>query len=70
MNDLYSSLKISDTKTEKVGFSKTSHFLLSNLVMPTNGKYTMKFVYNGSNVNYNQNIMITLRYKTSSLCFS
>jgi len=57
MNDLYSSLKISDTKTEKVGFSKTSHFLLSNLVMPTNGKYTMKFVYNGSNVNYNQNIM-------------
>ena len=73
---LYSSLKISDTKTQLISFSKTIHFLLPNLVMPIDRKYTLSFFYNKTNVNYKsqyydyceiQKVLhcVSLRYKLS-----
>ncbi len=44
MNKLYSSLKISDTKNTTNYFSKTIHFLLPNLVMPIDRKYSEIFL--------------------------
>ena len=73
---LYFSLKISDTKTQLISFSKTIHFLLPNLVMPIDRKYTLSFFYNKTNVNYKsqyydyceiQKVLhcVSLRYKLS-----
>lgn len=50
---LFSSFEISDTKTQLISFSKTLHFLLPNLIMPIDRKYTLKFFYNRNNINYN-----------------
>ena len=52
LHKLFESLKISKTKTRLVAFSKTLHFILPNLVMPIDGKYTIRFFYNTNNVNY------------------
>ncbi|MBI3194208.1 MAG: hypothetical protein HYZ34_07055 [Ignavibacteriae bacterium] len=50
---IYSSLKISKTKTQLISFSKTLHFLLPNLIMPIDRKHTIKFFYNRRNINHN-----------------
>jgi len=43
--DLFSCLKVMASKSQIVGVSKTLHFLLPRLVMPIDGKYTLKFLY-------------------------
>jgi hypothetical protein len=42
---LFRDLKVMKSKRRIVGVSKTMHFLLPDLVMPVDGKYTMKAVY-------------------------
>lgn len=52
IEELFSKWKISKTKTQLISFSKTLHFLLPNLVMPIDRKYTLKFFYNKTGINY------------------
>ncbi|MBN2182768.1 MAG: hypothetical protein JW715_12730 [Sedimentisphaerales bacterium] len=42
---LFRDLKIMKSKRRIVGVSKTMHFLLPDLIMPTDGKYTMNAVF-------------------------
>ncbi|MEO0303839.1 MAG: hypothetical protein ABIM64_01105 [candidate division WOR-3 bacterium] len=43
LEELFSSLDLTQTKTKLVTFSKTLHFLLPNLIVPIDRKYTLKF---------------------------
>ena len=49
---LFNNLKVMKSKSKIVGVSKTLHFLLPNLIMPIDRRYTMNFFY-GHNA-YNQ----------------
>ncbi len=51
---LFYELRVMKSKSKIVGISKTLHFLLPNLIMPIDRKYTMNFFY-GHNA-YNQDI--------------
>ena len=42
---VFTGLKVMESKRRIVGVSKALHFLLPNLVMPIDGKYTMQFFY-------------------------
>jgi hypothetical protein len=48
---LYSNLKLNKNKTKLVTFSKTMHFLLPNLCIPIDRKYTLNFFYNNTYLN-------------------
>lgn len=54
VNYVFKNLIIMATKTQIVGISKTLHFLLPNLVMPIDRKYTMNFCF--GNNRYESNI--------------
>lgn len=43
LKNLFENLKLTNTKTKLVTFSKTMHFLLPNLIVPIDRKYTEKF---------------------------
>lgn len=43
LKTLFNMLKLTDTDTKLVTFSKTMHFLLPNLIVPIDRKYTLKF---------------------------
>ena len=43
LKNLFENLKLTNTKTKLVTFSKTMHFLLPNLIVPIDRKYTLKF---------------------------
>ena len=43
LKNLFENLKLTKTKTKLVTFSKTMHFLLPNLIVPIDRKYTEKF---------------------------
>lgn len=43
LKNLFENLKLTGTKTKLVTFSKTMHFLLPNLIVPIDRKYTLKF---------------------------
>ncbi len=43
LKTLFNMLKLTDTDTKLVTFSKTKHFLLPNLIVPIDRKYTLKF---------------------------
>lgn len=42
---VFTGLKVMDSKRRIVGVSKALHFLLPDLVIPIDGKYTMQFLY-------------------------
>lgn len=43
LKTLFNMLKLTDTDSKLVTFSKTMHFLLPNLIVPIDRKYTLKF---------------------------
>ena len=45
LGSLFGSLKVMESKSQIVGCSKALHFLLPRLVMPIDGKYTLKFLF-------------------------
>jgi hypothetical protein len=45
LEDVFRSIKVMASKSKIVGVSKTLHFLLPRLVMPIDGKYTLKLLY-------------------------
>jgi len=51
LSDLYKNMKLTKTKTNIVTFSKTLHFLLPNLIVPMDRKYTLSYFYNSINLN-------------------
>jgi hypothetical protein len=53
-NKLFDYFKITRGKTQLIGFSKMLHFILPNLIMPIDRKYTLQFFYNNKNVNTNR----------------
>lgn len=50
LSHVFCNLKVMETKRRLVGVSKTLHFLIPDLVMPIDGKYTMRCLYG-----YNRN---------------
>ena len=46
LGELFENLKVMKSKSRIVGVSKTMHFLLPRLVMPVDGKFTLKFFFN------------------------
>ncbi len=50
---LYNNLELCIQKSKIVTFSKTMHFLLPKLCIPIDRKYTLRFFYNSTNINYN-----------------
>ncbi len=51
LKNLFENLKLTNTKTKLVTFSKTMHFLLPNLIVPIDRKYTLKFFELNININ-------------------
>lgn len=45
IKDLFSQLKVMRSKSQIVGCSKALHFLLPQLIMPVDGKFTLNFLY-------------------------
>jgi len=45
LGELFENLKVMKSKSRIVGVSKTMHFLLPRLVMPVDGKFTLKFFF-------------------------
>jgi hypothetical protein len=45
LEDVFGGLQVMASKSRIVGVSKTLHFLLPRLVMPIDGKYTLKLLY-------------------------
>jgi hypothetical protein len=45
LGELFENLKVMQSKSRIVGVPKTMHFLLPRLVMPIDGKFTLKFLF-------------------------
>jgi hypothetical protein len=45
LETLFQSLRVMQSRSQIVGFSKTLHFFLPQLVMPIDGKYTLSFLF-------------------------
>jgi len=46
LGELFENLKVMQSRSRIVGVSKAMHFLLPRLVMPVDGKFTLKFFFN------------------------
>lgn len=51
LQQLYLKMKLTQTQTNLVTFSKTMHFLLPDLVVPFDRKYTLQYFYNKMDLN-------------------
>lgn len=51
LQQLYLNMKLTQTQTNLVTFSKTMHFLLPDLVVPFDRKYTQQYFYNKTDLN-------------------
>ncbi len=55
IKDLFFNLKIMEGRSQIVGISKTLHFLLPDLIMPIDRKYTLNFFYGNNQYNQERN---------------
>jgi hypothetical protein len=60
LENVFLNLKVMETKRRLVGVSKALHFLLPNLVMPIDNKYTMNFFSISTDVNRELNTFKTI----------
>ena len=51
IDSMFDSLRLTQTKSSLVTFSKAMHFLLPDLFMPIDGRYTLRFFYESKPVN-------------------
>lgn len=54
LKDLFFNLNLTETKSKIVTFSKTLHFLLPELIVPIDRKYTLDFFYNNKQLPTNK----------------
>ncbi len=55
LKDLFFNLELTETKSKIVTFSKTLHFLLPELIVPIDRKYTLDFFYNNKQIPTDKN---------------
>jgi hypothetical protein len=74
LENVFLNLKVMETKRRLVGVSKALHFLLPNLVMPIDNKYTMNFFSISTDVNREliafKNIFVATFNITKGLCLT
>ena len=54
IDSLFDNLRLTQTKSSLVTFSKVMHFILLNLFMPIDRRYTLRFFYESTPINQKQ----------------